>query len=52
MLERVGLRSEGRLRENEYFKGRWWDALLYGLLESEWRNRAAGPSGRGQERKT
>jgi RimJ/RimL family protein N-acetyltransferase len=36
-LERVGLRLEGRLRENEYFKGRWWDTLLYGLLESEWR---------------
>ena len=37
VLERVGLRQEGRLRENEYFKGRWWDTLLYGLLESEWR---------------
>ena len=37
VLERVGLRPEGRLRENEYFKGRWWDTLLYGLLESEWR---------------
>lgn len=37
VLEKVGLRPEGRLRENEYFKGRWWDTLLYGLLESEWR---------------
>jgi len=37
VLERLGLRQEGRLRENEYFKGRWWDTLLYGLLESEWR---------------
>ncbi len=35
VLERVGLRLEGRLRENEYFKGRWWDTLLYGLLERE-----------------
>jgi RimJ/RimL family protein N-acetyltransferase len=25
------------LRENEYFKGCWWDTLLYALLESEWR---------------
>ena len=24
-----------RLRENEYSKGRWWDTLPYGLLESE-----------------
>ena len=36
VLERVGLRPEGRLRENEFFKGCWWDTLLYGLLRSEW----------------
>jgi RimJ/RimL family protein N-acetyltransferase len=42
VLERVGMRLEGRLRENERFKGRWWDTLLYGLLESEWRAMAAG----------
>ena len=41
VLERLGLRLEGRLRENEYFKGRWWDTLLYGLLESEWRGSVA-----------
>lgn len=27
VLERVGLRLEGRLRENVHFKGRWWDTL-------------------------
>ena len=37
VLERVGMRLEGRLLENEYFKERWWDTLLYGLLEYEWR---------------
>lgn len=37
VLERSGLRLEGRLRENGYFRGRWWDTLLWGLLESEWR---------------
>ena len=37
VLEKVGMQLEGRLRENEYFKGRWWDTLLYGLLEREWR---------------
>jgi RimJ/RimL family protein N-acetyltransferase len=31
------MRREGRLRENEYYKGRWWDTVLYGLLEEEWR---------------
>lgn len=38
VLGRLGMRLEGRLREKEYFKGRWWDMLLYGLLESEWRS--------------
>ena len=28
-------------RENEYFKDRWWDTLLYGLLRDEWE---AGPA--------
>lgn len=36
LLERLGFRQEGRLRRNEYFKGRWWDTLLYGLLREEW----------------
>lgn len=36
VLERVGLRLEGRLRESDYFKGRWWDTLLFALLEQEW----------------
>jgi RimJ/RimL family protein N-acetyltransferase len=37
VLERLGMRLEGQLRENDYFKGRWWDVLLYGLLENEWK---------------
>ena len=36
VLERLGLQLEGRLRENEHFKDRWWDTLLYGLLRDEW----------------
>lgn len=36
VLEKVGLRQEGRLRDKEQFKGRYWDVLLYGMLESEW----------------
>ena len=42
VLKKVGLRLEGRLRENEHFKGRWWDTLLYGLLRSEWDGDEAG----------
>lgn len=39
VLEKLGMRLEGRLRENEYFKGRWWDTLIYAILEDEWRTR-------------
>jgi RimJ/RimL family protein N-acetyltransferase len=37
VLEKVGMRLEGRLRDKEYLKGRWWDTLLYAILEHEWR---------------
>lgn len=36
VLERLGMRQEGQLRDKEYFKGRWWDTRLYAILESEW----------------
>jgi ribosomal-protein-alanine N-acetyltransferase len=36
VLEKLGLKLEGRLRDKEHFKGRWWDTLMYGLLENEW----------------
>jgi len=36
VLEKLGMRLEGRLRENEYYKGRWWDTLMYAILANEW----------------
>ena len=39
VLEKLGFYAEGRLREKEHFKGRWWDTLLFGMLEDEWRAR-------------
>lgn len=39
VLAKLGMQLEGRLREKEYFKGRWWDALLYAVLEQEWRDK-------------
>jgi [ribosomal protein S5]-alanine N-acetyltransferase len=35
VLEKAGLRREGCLRENEHFKDRWWDTLLFGILRDE-----------------
>jgi ribosomal-protein-alanine N-acetyltransferase len=37
VLRKLGMQLEGRLRQNEWFKDRWWDTLLYGMLEDEWR---------------
>ncbi len=36
VMEKLGMRREGRLRENEFYKGRWWDTLMYAILEDEW----------------
>jgi RimJ/RimL family protein N-acetyltransferase len=36
VLEKLGMRLEGHLRENEYYRDRWWDTLMYGILEDEW----------------
>ncbi len=42
VLEKAGLKLEGRLRDNEYYKERWWDTLLYGLLVDEWSEPRSG----------
>jgi RimJ/RimL family protein N-acetyltransferase len=44
VLERLGMRREAHLRENELVKGEWTDELVYALLEDEWVTRAAGAS--------
>ena len=36
VLEKLGMKLEGRLREKEFYKGRWWDTLMYGILVDEW----------------
>jgi len=36
VLEKLGMKLEGRLREKTYFKRRWWDALVYAILADEW----------------
>jgi RimJ/RimL family protein N-acetyltransferase len=39
VLEKVGMKREGRLREHKWAKGRWRDSLLYSILEQEWKQR-------------
>lgn len=36
VLEKIGMRYEGRLRESEWMKGRWWDTLHFAILDYEW----------------
>lgn len=44
LLEKIGFRHEGLARGFLKIEGRWQDHVLYGLLESDWRERplAAG----------
>jgi RimJ/RimL family protein N-acetyltransferase len=37
VLERLGMRREAHLIENEYVKGEWQSELVYALLDREWR---------------
>ncbi len=37
VLERLGMRREAHLVENEWVKGEWQSELVYALLASEWR---------------
>lgn len=41
VLERLGMRREAHLRENEFIKGEWCDELVYAMLASEWQARIA-----------
>lgn len=36
LLERLGMRREAHLVENEWIKGEWQSELIYALLEREW----------------
>jgi RimJ/RimL family protein N-acetyltransferase len=37
VLEKLGMRREAHLVENEWVKGEWQSELVYAMLEHEWR---------------
>ena len=39
LMERLGMRKEAHLRENEMVKGEWADELVFAILEDEWKDR-------------
>jgi len=44
LLERLGMRREGHLVQNIWFKGRWGSEYLYAILRDEWlQKRGSGP---------
>jgi len=49
VLEKLGMRQEALLVENECVKGEWQSELVYAILETEWRDGSAG-SARGDDR--
>ncbi|MFC9974689.1 GNAT family N-acetyltransferase [Spirillospora sp. NPDC127200] len=45
VLERLGMRREAHLVENELVKGEWTDEIVYAMLRREWDERTATRSG-------
>jgi RimJ/RimL family protein N-acetyltransferase len=44
LMERLGMRREAHLRENEIFKGRWGDEYIYAMLRREWLAGSSAPA--------
>lgn len=40
VLEKLGMRHEANFREHQHYRGRWWDTLIYAILDREWRSGA------------
>ena len=36
VLEKLGMRKEGELVENEWVKGEWQSEAVYAILDREW----------------
>ena len=47
LAERLGMRQEAHLVQDELFKGEWSDTLIYAMLASEWPSSAAYRVARG-----
>ena len=45
VLERLGMRQEAHMIENEYLKGEWQSEVVYALLDREWTTHRADGAG-------
>jgi RimJ/RimL family protein N-acetyltransferase len=48
VAEKLGMRREGELRDDEFFKGAWTNLWIYGLLETDWAEDASASALRSQ----
>lgn len=39
LYEKMGFKPEGRRRDFFWHDGKWWDLMLFSMLEDEWRER-------------
>ena len=37
LAKKMGMRVEGELKENRWFRGQWWNTTILSILKSEWR---------------
>jgi ribosomal-protein-alanine N-acetyltransferase len=42
VMEKLGMRREGHLRQHRLMKGKWQDSLLYAILDHEWKALSKG----------
>jgi RimJ/RimL family protein N-acetyltransferase len=47
VLDKLGMRQEGRLREHVMMRGEWRDSYLYAVLRSEWQETQMAADGTG-----
>lgn len=40
LYEKLGFEQDGRLRQNYFYNGRWWDSLILSILAEEYKNSA------------
>jgi RimJ/RimL family protein N-acetyltransferase len=44
VLEKLGMRREARFREHKWYRDRWWDTLIYAILDEEWHSAKPVPN--------
>jgi len=36
LYKKIGFKEDGRLRDNNYFDGKWWDSIMLSILKNEY----------------